>query len=98
MPLETVPICYLREEDYAVTGNLITNTLTWIRGLDDKATLSFSGTIRSGAQQRWNQALYSMIHVDLKTRLLLWPQIQKRMDRMEVGISINQSINRYFCN
>ncbi|OXA56296.1 squidulin [Folsomia candida] len=63
MPCETVPICFLREEDYSITG-----------------------TIRSGAQQKWNHSLYSMIHVDLKTRLLLWPAIQKRMDRTEASL------------
>ncbi len=60
---ETVPICFLRDEDYSITG-----------------------TIRTGAQKKWNQALYSMIHVDLKTRLNLWPVIQRRMDRMDASL------------
>jgi len=47
---------------------------------------SICGTLRSGLQDKWDQAVNSMIFLELDTRRTLWPIIRKRMDRMEASL------------
>ncbi|OXA56139.1 caltractin-like [Folsomia candida] len=47
---------------------------------------SISGSLRDGVHDKWNKALHSMIFLDLNTRRIMWPLIQRRMDRMEASM------------
>lgn len=44
-----------------------------------------TGTLRP-TQEKWNKSLNSMIFLDIGTRKLLWPIIQKRMDKMDASM------------